>query len=900
MLLKYNPINTKKWYTYWIKNKFFLPDYNLEKKYCITIPPPNVTGNLHMGHAFQSTLMDILIRFYRMNKYSTLWKVGTDHAGIATQITVENKLKINNISKKSLGREKFIKHVLLWKKTSVKNIRSQLKELGCSINWNTERFTMDKNFSYAVKTAFIQLYEEGLIYKDKKLVNWDPVLKTAISDLETIYEKKTSKLYYIKYHSVSDNKKYIIVATTRPETLFGDEAIAINPNDNRYKNIHNIKFQIPLTKKNIPIIKDDSIDINFGTGCVKITPGHDFKDFDLAKKHNLNIKNILTKEAKLNNNVPDKYVGLDINTARKIILEDLNKQNLIEKIEDHESNIPKGDRSNSIIEPLITEQWYVNIKPLSKLVINALNKKEIKIIPKKWEKTFFIWIDNIKDWCISRQIWWGHKIPIWYDKKNNIYTGFNEKNIIKKYNLEKKIILKQDTNVLDTWFSSALWPFASLGWPKKMKEINTFYPTNTLITGFDIIFFWAIRMIMFGIKFTKQIPFKEIYIHGLIRDDSGNKMSKTKGNVIDPMDIINGITYKDLIKKRISENMNREKNILIENKTKKQFSNGIPSYGADALRFTFCTLATDNISINLNLDKIESYKKFCNKLWHASRFVFLYKKTNIDSNNKKSIYDYWIISLWENTKKEIYENIINRNFAIFSNIIYKFTWDEYCNWYIEFSKILLNTKLYNISTINTLNTILKELLKTLHPIIPFITEDIWQKINNNNTSIMKETYPLYNKKNLIKQNYKIINFIKELIICIRNLQSNSNIKKNDYIKIIIKNIKKDNLIYLEKTKYILIKLLGINNIYISNKEIDIKNYNNIITLDNICIYIYTKNKNEIQIDSNIKIKTIDKEIEKTKKLLKNNTFLTKADKLIIENKKTKLKNLLITKKKIKL
>ncbi|HFL8824186.1 MAG TPA: valine--tRNA ligase [Candidatus Azoamicus sp. OHIO1] len=896
MFEKYNPESKKSiLYSHWENKKYFSPNYKFKKKYCITIPPPNITGNLHMGHAFQCTLMDILIRYKRMTEYSTLWKMGTDHAGIATQMLIEQNLKITTVKKENIDIKALYKYADNWKKHSIENINNQLKTLGCSLNWKSQRFTLDKNFSKAVTTAFIKLYEEKLIYKSNKIVNWDPTLKTAISDLETIYKKETVPLYYIKYKFSNNISEYLTIATTRPETIFGDVCIAINPKDNRYKNLTNKTVVIPIVNKNIPIIEDDDININFGTGCVKITPAHDYKDFEIGKKHNLKIINILTHDAKLNNNSPQKYNNLTVTEARKLVVEDLQKLNLIEKMEDYECNIPRGDRSNSIIEPLVTEQWYVKVKPLIIPVKEAIEKKKIKIYPYKWKKVFLTWIDNIKDWCISRQIWWGHKIPIWYDLNNNMYTGENEISIRKKYKLKNTLKLNQDKDILDTWFSSALWPFASLGWPYKTKELSNFYPTDILITGFDIIFFWAIRMIMFGIKFTNQIPFKEIYIHGLIRDNQGNKMSKTKGNVLDPLDIINGINYEDLINKRTLNLMQPQIKKQIIDSTKNQFPQGIESYGADALRFTFCSIATDNISIKLDFKKIKSYKNFCNKLWNAGIYLKLnndnYKKYK--TKNKLSIFDKWITSNWERTKETILINIKRKNFILLSETLYKFVWDEYCNWYIEFTKVLLKNKFYKNQTKKTLNNIFREILKTLHPIMPYITEEIWQTINikknNNFNSIMVEKFPSLNKSLINKTSEKIIIFLKNMSTIIRKIKKD-NINKDLSNNILIENINKTNINYLENIKPLLLKLFNFKyiNIKVENKQIE----NTIVnTINEIKIITFkrTVKKNTLSNTNIIKQNKIEQNIENIKSTLNNKFFLQKANNTIILEKKLKLK-----------
>ena len=881
----------KKWYKYWEKKKYFHPNYKLKEKYCITIPPPNITGNLHIGHAFQCTLMDILIRYYRMNNYSTLWKVGTDHAGIATQLMVEQALKEKNINKENISKKNFIKEVKKWKKKSIKNINNQLKIIGCSVNWDSERFTMDKQFTKSVKNAFIKLYNENLIYKSEKLVNWDPFLQTAISDLEIIYKKETNKLFFIKYKILDSKDEYITIATTRPETIFGDVAIAVNPKDNRYKQLINKKIIVPISNAIIPIIFDESIDEKFGSGCLKITPGHDFKDFEIGKKHKLEIKNIYTKKITIKNEafIPEKYRNLNNIDARKKILEELSELKLIEKITEQQASIPRGDRSNSIIEPLITEQWYIKTKTLAKPVINIIKNKKIKIIPIKWEKIFLDWLYNIKDWCISRQIWWGHKIPAWYDENKNIYVEKNEKKLRKKLNIEAP--LNQEKSVLDTWFSSALWPFASIGWPKRTIEFKKFYPTSTLVTGFDIIFFWAIRMIMFGLKFTKKIPFQEIYIHGLIRDKKGTKMSKTKGNVIDPIDIITGISYEKLIKKRTLNLINPKLKQKVIESTTKNFPKGISSYGADALRLTLCSIATNDISINLDFKKLEKNKKFCNKLWNASRFIIInIKKENEKIESNYNIYNNWILSKWQKTKKEVINCLENRNFSLLSKKICEFVWNEYCDWFIEFSKILIKEKKYE--TIKTAKIILIEIIKILHPIIPYITEELWNAINKRikkkHKSIMIEKYPSYLKEKEDNKSENFVNMLKKIIINIRKIKN----KNNEHF--IIQVNSKKTLTLIEENILIIKKLSNINDLKIEKKIKTTRNeyLTNNIEKIKILIKIKSIEKTEKELEILInKIKLIENDLIYLEKYSNNNNFLNKALIKTIDEKNKKIKSL---------
>ena len=688
---KYNPSEIEgKWYKEWEENKIFSPSGDGEP-YCIMIPPPNVTGTLHMGHAFQVTLMDILCRYHRMLGNKTLWQAGTDHAGIATQMVVERKLTAQGISRTDLGREKFIDQVWDWKSQSGDIITKQLRRMGASLDWGSERFTLDEGLSIAVSKVFIDLYEEGLIYKGKRLVNWDPVLQTALSDLEVISSEENGKIWQIKYFLENDAENYLEIATTRPETILGDTAVAVNPLDEKYKKYIGKNVIVPITGKKVPIISDEYVDMEFGTGCLKITPAHDFNDYEIAKKHNLEIINIFDTSARVKCDFKE-YNNLDRFEARKKILSELQESNNLTKVSDHKMVIPRGDRSLSIIEPLMTDQWYVKIKPLAEEAIRCVKEKEIKFVPENWEKTYFEWMNNIQDWCISRQLWWGHRIPAWYDEEKNIYVGKDEIDVRKKYDIKSQTILTQDEDVLDTWFSSSLWPFSTLGWPNETERVKTFYPTSVLITGFDIIFFWVARMIMMGKKFVGEVPFKEIYVHGLVKDSSGKKMSKSKGNIIDPIDLIDGIKLEDLINKRASDLMQPEMAEKIKKNTKKEYPHGIDSYGTDALRFTFASLASNGRDINFNLKRVEGYRNFCNKLWNAARYVKMQSQNqSYDIESEKfSDEDFWIRKKLSTLITDTKESYKNYRFDYAAKNLYSFVWQDYCNWYIEISKSKLN------------------------------------------------------------------------------------------------------------------------------------------------------------------------------------------------------------------
>ncbi len=656
------------WSELWLGSDFAQPS-GKGTPYCIMLPPPNVTGTLHMGHGFQQTLMDALTRYHRMRGHNTLWQGGSDHAGIATQMVVERQLLAKGQTRHDLGRKPFVKKIWEWREHSGELINNQMQRLGVSLDWKRARFTMDEVISHATAEAFIRLFQEGLIYRGQRLVNWDPVLLTAISDLEVETSETHGHLWHIRYPLVdakgSLTKDYLVVATTRPETMLGDTAVAVHPEDERYTHLIGKKIKLPLSDREIPIIADQYVDQEFGSGCVKITPAHDFNDYDMGKRHKLPLINIFTPDAKLNENAPQSYQGLDRFAARAQIIEDLKKQDLIEKIEPHTLSIPKGDRSGAVIEPYLTDQWFVKMKSLAEPAIKAVKDGEIKFVPENWSKTYLQWLENIEDWCISRQLWWGHQIPVWYDEENNPYVGFSEKNARERNNLGADLPLRQDEDVLDTWFSASLWPFATLGWPEQNDFLKTFYPTNVLITGFDIIFFWVARMVMMGLKLTGKVPFTEVYITGLIRDSHGKKMSKSKGNVLDPIDLIDGIELDALVKKRTETLMQPQMAAKVEKATRQEFPNGINEHGTDALRFTFCALATTGRDINFDMGRIEGYRNFCNKIWNATRFVLMNTEDHdidIDKAIEFSVADRWIRSELANTIKHAHHHFSNYRF----------------------------------------------------------------------------------------------------------------------------------------------------------------------------------------------------------------------------------------------
>ena len=727
----YQPENIeRRIYERWEENGWFAPHGDGDP-YCIVIPPPNVTGTLHMGHGFGDTIQDVLTRYHRMKGHRTLWQPGMDHAGIATQMVVERLLNADGVSKRDLGREKFVERVWQWKEKSGGKIAQQTRRLGASVDWSRDRFTMDDGCSAAVRKTFVQLYDEGLIYRGKRLVNWDPVLHTALSDLEVLSEDEAGKLWHFNYPLASGDG-HMTVATTRPETMLGDSAVAVHPNDDRYKDLVGQEIVLPIVGRRIPIVADDYVDPEFGTGCVKITPAHDFNDYDLGKRHDLPMYNVLTDDAAMNDEVPEAYRGLDRFDARKKIVAEFESLGLLEKIEDYTVKIPRGDRSGAVVEPYLTDQWYVKIEPLAKPAIEAVETGKIRFVPDNWSKTYFEWMYNIQDWCISRQLWWGHRIPAWYDADGNVYVGEDESDIRNKHGLGTDVVLTQDEDVLDTWYSSALWPFSTMGWPEKTEALDQFYPGNVLVTGFDIIFFWVARMIMFGMKFIDDVPFREVYIHGLIRDQEGQKMSKSKGNVLDPLDLIDGIDLESLVAKRTAGMMQDHLAPKIDKATREHFPNGIDAYGCDALRMTFSALATTGRDISFDVGRIEGYKNFCNKLWNAARYVLMNTESLDDGATEFSVSDRWIRARMDKTTADIHQHFANYRLDLAAQAIYDFTWHEFCDWYLELSKPILqsdeSSDELKRGTRRTLIETLESILRLLHPIMPFITEEIWQQV----------------------------------------------------------------------------------------------------------------------------------------------------------------------------
>ncbi len=845
-------------YSYWEKNNLFKPKNN-KKKFSIVIPPPNVTGSLHMGHALNNSIQDLLIRYHRMNNFETLWQPGTDHAGIATQALVEKKLLTENINKNELGRERFVKKVWEWKKQYGDIIINQLKKLGCSCDWSRNAFTMDDNLSKSVIKVFVELYKKKLIFKDKKLVNWDTVLKTAISDLEVDLREVNSKLYYINY-PINGSKEFITIATTRPETMIGDTAIAVNPRDKRFKNLVGKYVTIPIVGRKIKIIKDSYADPEQGTGALKVTPAHDFNDYEVGQRNKLEIINIFSKDGKINNNAPQEYIGLDRFDARKKILQELKDKNFFNKEENIKNKVPYGDRSNSIIEPFLTEQWFADAKKLSIKAKKIVKSKKINFFPNNWSKTYFQWMDNIEPWCISRQLWWGHQIPAWYGPDKKIFVATNEieaKKQAKKY-YKKDVKLIRDHDVLDTWFSSGLWPFATLGWPDKKDYIKKFYPTTVLVTGFDIIFFWVARMIMFGMEFIKKEPFKDIYVHALVRDEKGQKMSKSKGNVIDPLELIR-------------------------------------KYSADALRFTLLSMASPGTDVKLSEERVKGYRNFLNKLWNANNFLITNNCNfiNINKTPKMSInINKWIYSELIETKNIVEKNLSDYRFDEAAKNAYQFVWHSYCDWYLELSKtIFFSNDKKSIKEVKDVSSyIFKQILILMHPFIPFVTEEIWLKNKFDNSKknfLMLTNWPSGKVKK--DADYRDVKKMINTISTIRSFKNELNVSPGSFIDISINKVIKKNQSFFLKNETVLKKLGRINNFYSKDQN----KPSATLMLDGDFFKIYFDENVDLNlIKENLRKKQIkyQEEMNKISKRLENKGFVDRAPKNIVDQEKTNYSN----------
>ena len=889
------------WYSEWESKNYFAPKDG-DGTYCIPIPPPNVTGTLHMGHGSQQAIMDALIRYNRMKGKSTLWQVGTDHAGIATQMLVERQLEAKGVSRHDLGRDAFIDKVWEWKAESGGTITQQLRRLGASVDWTRERFTMDPDLSAVVKEVFVRLYNEGLIYRGQRLVNWDPKLHTAISDLEVVQEEESGSLWHLRYPIV-DSDEVIVVATTRPETMLGDTAVAVNPNDERYQHLLGRHIALPLCNRQIPIIADDYVDAEFGSGCVKITPAHDFNDYAMGERHDLPMINILTADAQINDNAPEVFRGLDRFDARKAVVSAMDELGLLEKIEDHTLKVPRGDRSGVVIEPWLTLQWYVDAKKLAGPAIDAVESGAIEFVPKQWENTYFAWMRDIQDWCISRQLWWGHRIPAWYDEDGNVYVGEDEAAVRREHNLDDDKALRQDDDVLDTWFSSALWTFSTLGWPEETEELAKFHPASVLVTGFDIIFFWVARMIMMTLHLKGEVPFKQVYVHGLVRDGEGQKMSKSKGNVLDPIDLIDGIDLESLAAKRTSSMMQPKQAQKVEKATRKQFPDGIPGYGTDALRFTFYSLASTGRDIKFDLGRMEGFRNFCNKLWNASRYVLMNTEGFAPDLETPafSLADRWIHSRLQTAIAETSRSIEQYRFDHAAQTLYDFVWNEYCDWYLELSKPVLWNDGASASekhgTLLTLLNVLETVLRLLHPMMPFITEEIWQsvapRLGRQGDTIMLAAWPTSDAEQSDTTAEDEIEWLKTVISAIRTIRSEANIAPSETLEVLLGNATSRDAANLEKHLPSLQKLAKVGSAKVLTE-----------TDEEPPVLSALAGTLEVMvpmagvIDINNELSRLDKELERmtadqarTFAKLANKNFVDRAPEAVVAKEKMKLKEL---------
>lgn len=851
----YNPTSIEQdLYKTWEEQGYFKPHGDTSKDaYSIMIPPPNVTGSLHMGHAFQDTIMDTLIRCQRMKGKNTLWQVGTDHAGIATQMVVERKIAAEEgKTKHDYGRDAFIDKIWEWKAESGGTITKQLRRLGASVDWDRERFTMDDGFYKAVQEVFVRLYKDDLIYRGKRLVNWDPKLHTAISDLEVENKETKGHMWHFRYPladgvKTADGKDYIVVATTRPETMLGDTGVAVNPEDPRYKDLIGKEIILPIVGRRIPIVGDEHADMEKGTGCVKITPAHDFNDYEVGKRHQLPMINILTFDANIrdaaevfNSNgeasnaygteIPAKYQGMERFAARKAIVAEFEELGLLQEIKDHDLTVPYGDRGGVVIEPMLTDQWYVRAGILAKPAVEAVENGDIQFVPKQYENMYFSWMRDIQDWCISRQLWWGHRIPAWYDEQGNVFVGRNEEEVRAENNIAADVALRQDDDVLDTWFSSALWTFGTLGWPEKTPELKVFHPTDVLVTGFDIIFFWVARMIMMTMHFCKdedgkaQVPFKTVYVTGLIRDENGDKMSKSKGNVLDPIDMIDGIDLESLVAKRTYNMMQPQLAAKIEKNTRKTFENGIEAYGTDSLRFTLAAMASTGRDINWDMKRLEGYRNFCNKLWNASRYVLMNTEEQdcgfaAGAELEYSLADKWIESQFELAAKEFNGHIDNFRLDMAANTLYEFIWNQFCDWYLELTKPVLwkGTEAQQRATRRTLITVLEKTLRLAHPVIPYITETIWQSVKPlvdgvEGDTIMLQALPQYDVANFNQEALDDIEWVKAFITSIRNLRAEYDINPGKPLEVMLKAANEQDAARIEANKPVLVSLAKLESI----------------------------------------------------------------------------------------
>ncbi|CAK17129.1 valine--tRNA ligase [Pseudomonas entomophila] len=915
------------WYNTWESENYFAPQ-GAGESYTIMIPPPNVTGSLHMGHGFNNAIMDALIRFRRMQGRDTLWQPGTDHAGIATQMLVERQLEAKGQNRHDLGRDKFLEKVWEWKDQSGGNISRQIRRLGSSVDWSRERFTMDDGLSEAVKEAFVRLHEDGLIYRGKRLVNWDTKLHTAISDLEVENHDEKGHLWNLRYPladgaKTAEGKDHLVVATTRPETLLGDVAVAVNPTDERYQALIGKFVELPLVGRRIPIVADDYCDPEFGTGCVKITPAHDFNDYEVGKRHNLPLLNIFDKNATvlaavqafnldgsvnegIDTSLPAQYAGLDRFVARKQMVADLDAQGLLVSIDDHALKVPKGDRSGTVIEPWLTDQWYVSTKPLAEPAIAAVEDGRIQFVPKQYENMYFSWMRDIQDWCISRQLWWGHRIPAWYDEAGQVYVGRDEAEVRAKHKLGNEVVLRQDDDVLDTWFSSGLWTFSTLGWPEQTEFLKKFHSTDVLVTGFDIIFFWVARMIMLTMHLIKnedgtpQVPFKTVYVHGLVRDGQGQKMSKSKGNVLDPLDIVDGITLDALLEKRTSGMMQPKLAEKIAKQTKAEFPEGIASYGTDALRFTFCSLASTGRDIKFDMGRVEGYRNFCNKIWNAARYV-LDKGEDCGQNGEAyelSLADRWIISQLQRTEAEVTRQLEQFRFDLASQALYEFIWNQYCDWYLELSKPVLWDENAPVErargTRRTLVRVLEVALRLAHPFMPFITEEIWQRIaplaGIEGKTIMLQPWPEANESRIDAAAEGDIEWLKELMVGLRNIRAEMNIGPGKPLPLFLKNANADDQRRLQVNEALLKKLAKVESFTVLGEQDEAPLSATALVGD---LQVLVPMAGLIDKDAELarlskEIQRLQGEVQRVGGKLSNAAFVDKAPPAVIEKERAKL------------
>ena len=947
----YNPKSIEQaLYQNWEEQGYFKPHGDESQgNYCIMIPPPNVTGSLHMGHAFQDTIMDTLTRYQRMKGKNTLWQVGTDHAGIATQMLVERKLEAEEgKTRHDLGRDAFIDKVWDWKAQSGGTITKQLRRMGASVDWDRERFTMDEGLSKAVQEVFVRLYDDELIYRGKRLVNWDPKLHTAISDLEVENKEKQGHMWHFRYPLAqgaltADGKDYLEVATTRPETMLGDSAVAVHPDDERYQSLIGKFILLPIVNRLIPIVADDYVDMEFGTGCVKITPAHDFNDYEVGKRHALPMYNIFTLDASVRAMVevintdgtpnkdidmplPERYVGLDRFKARDAIVAEFDSLGLLEKVAPHGLKVPYGDRSGVVIEPLLTDQWYVAVESMAKTAIEAVETGEIKFVPQQYENMYFSWMRDINDWCISRQLWWGHRIPAWYDENGKVYVGRNEAEVRAKHKLADSTVLRQDDDVLDTWFSSALWTFSTLGWPDNLEDLKTFHPTDVLVTGFDIIFFWVARMIMMTMHFIKdengkpQVPFKTVYVTGLIRDEAGNKMSKSKGNVLDPLDMIDGIELEALVEKRTGNMMQPQLAAKIEKSTRKEFADGIEAHGTDALRFTLAAMASTGRDINWDMKRLDGYRSFCNKLWNASRYVLMNTETqtNPDSDEagtpldcgqilvdgkpgkmELSLADRWIIGLFNQTVKTFDDHMAAYRFDLAANTLYEFTWNQFCDWYLELTKPVMQngSDAQMRGTRHTLVTVLEKMQRLMHPIMPYITETIWQRVKPlagvTGDTLMLATFPTYQADQVDATAMADLEWVKQVIVAVRNIRAELNIAPSKPLNALVRGVSYQDRIRLEANQAFFASLAKLETITVL-EEGDSAPMSTTQLVGNMELLIPMAGLIDVaaemaRIDK--QLEKLDQEIARIEGKLSNEGFVAKAPAAVIDKERAKMTDL---------